>query len=216
MIRKSLRFTITACSFAVAPLALAGEGADRAQHYLDEVTSLSAHFSQTIVDPSGKTMQTSEGTLQLKRPGRFRWSYAAPHEQLVVADGKRLWLYDPELEQVTVKTLDATLGSTPAMLLSGTGRLSDAYDVVRDYEQDGMTWVELTPHESKGDFARVRLAFAGVELRRMELTDSLDQTTSIDLSQVEHNPTLGDELFTFTPPPGTDVVSDSPDSGAAP
>jgi len=134
----------------------------------------------------------------------------------VIADGKRLWLYDPELEQVTVKTLDATLGSTPAMLLSGTGKLRDAYDVAREYEQDGLSWVELAPKAGEGDFARVRLAFSATELQRMELTDTLDQVTSIELSDVERNPTIADDLFTFTPPPGTDVVSDSPDQSAAP
>lgn len=195
-------------------VARAGEAADRAQRYLDEVTSLSAHFSQTLIDPDGKTMQVSEGTLQLKRPGRFRWDYAPPNEQLVVADGRRLWLYDPQLEQVTVKTLDATLSSTPAMLLSGTGKLRDAYDVVREYEEDGLSWVELAPRESQGDFARVRLAFSGAELARMELTDNLDQVTRIELSDVKHNPALGDDVFAFEPPPGTDVVSDTPDAGA--
>jgi outer membrane lipoprotein carrier protein len=196
--------------------AQAGEGADRAQHYLDELTSLSAHFSQTLIDPDGKTLQVSEGTLQLKRPGRFRWDYAPPNEQLVVADGKRLWLYDPQLEQVTVKTLDTTLGSMPAMLLGGTGKLLDAYDVAREYQEDGLSWVELAPRESQGDFARVRLAFAGAELQRMELTDNLDQVTQIELSDVKHNPTLADELFVFAPPPGTDVVSDTADTDTTP
>jgi len=201
---------------AAAVPARADDGADRAQRYLDAVTSLSAHFSQTISDPSGKMLQTSEGTLQLKRPGRFRWDYAPPHEQLVIGDGKRLWLYDPALEQVTVKTLDATLGSTPAMLLSGTAKLRDAYDVVRNYEQEGLSWVELAPRDSQGDFAGVRLAFSGAELQRMELTDSLDQVTRIELSDVQHNPALADDLFTFVPPAGTDVVGDSSESSAAP
>src|SRR6185295_19033220 len=111
--------------------------------------------------------EESEGTLQIKRPGRFRWDYSAPHEQLVVADGKRLWLYDPGLEQVTVKAMDATLGSTPAMLLGGTGSLRDGYDVVRYYEEGDLAWVELVPRAKQGDFQRVRLAFAGDELRRM-------------------------------------------------
>jgi chaperone LolA len=215
MMKKLARLAVAACTLVLPP-AHAGEAADRAQRYLDELTSLSADFSQTLLDPSGKVMQVSQGTLQLKRPGRFRWDYAPPHEQLVIADGKRLWLYDPELEQVTVKTLDATLGSTPAMLLSGTGKLRDAYDVAREYEQDGMSWVELTPRQTEGDFARVRLAFSGNDLQRMELTDTLDQTTRIELSNVERNPAIADDLFSFTPPPGTDIVSDSPDEGAAP
>jgi len=215
MMKSFAQLAVVVWSFA-APCAQAGDGADRVQRYLDEVTSLSVHFSQTLLDPSGKVVQLSQGTLQLKRPGRFRWDYAPPHEQLVIADGNRLWLYDPELEQVTVKTLDATLGSTPAMLLSGTRKLRDAYDVVREYEQDDMSWVELAPHAAEGDFARVRLAFSGTELRRMELTDTLDQVTSIELSDVERNPAIADDLFTFTPPPGTDIVSDRPDEGSTP
>jgi outer membrane lipoprotein carrier protein len=201
-------------SAALAILAVAPAGADetfvRAQHYLDTLGTLSAHFTQTLVDPDGKVVEESEGTLQIKRPGRFRWDYAAPHEQLVVADGKRLWLYDPGLEQVTVKALDATLGSTPAMLLGGTGSLRDGYDVVRDYTEGDLAWVELVPRAKQSDFHRVRLGFADDELRRMELEDTLDQVTRIELSDVEHDAPLADDLFAFVVPPGTDVVGDTP------
>jgi len=195
---------------ALALPAGAEEGIDRVERYLDGLTTLSAHFSQTLLDPDGKTVQSGEGTLQIKRPGRFRWDYAPPHEQVVVADGERLWLYDPELEQVTVKALDTTLGGTPAMLLSGGGKVGDGYAPVRDYESDGLSWVELKPRASGGDFQAVRLAFKDEELRRMELTDTLDQVTQIELSDVERNTAIADERFTFTPPPGTDVVGDAP------
>jgi outer membrane lipoprotein carrier protein len=207
-----MRGALTAA--ALVMLAMAPARADetfvRAQRYLDALGTLSAHFTQTLVDPDGKVVEESQGTLQIKRPGRFRWDYSAPHEQVVVADGRRLWLYDPGLEQVTVKALDATLGNTPAMLLGGTASLRDGYDVVRDYEEDGLAWVELEPRAKQGDFHRVRLAFSGDELRRMELEDTLDQVTRIELSDVEHDLPLADALFAFVVPPGTDVVGDTP------
>jgi outer membrane lipoprotein carrier protein len=205
----ALKSAVLAIAAASAPAAAAEDGLARAQRYLDGLGTLSAHFSQTLIDPDGRTVEVSEGTLQLKRPGRFRWDYTSPHEQLVVSDGERLWLYDPGLEQVTVKALDATLGSTPAMLLGGAGKLSDGYEVVRDYEEGGLTWVELSPREKQGDFGRVRLAFAGDELRRMELEDTLDQVTRIEFSDVQHDPSLADDLFEFVVPPGTDVVGDA-------
>jgi len=206
----ALRSAAFAALAFAATVAGAQDGLARAQRYLDEVGTLSARFSQTLVDPGGKVVEEAEGTLQIKRPGRFRWDYQAPHEQLVVADGKKLWLYDPGLEQVTVKALDATLGSTPAMLLGGSGKLSDGYDVVREYDEDGLSWVELAPRAKQGDFKRVRLAFAGDELRRMELEDTLDQKTRIEFSNVERDPPLADDLFEFVVPPGTDVVGDAP------
>jgi outer membrane lipoprotein carrier protein len=205
----ALRSIVPAIAASAAVAAGADDGLARAQRYLDTLGTMSAHFSQTLIDPGGKTVEVSEGTLQLKRPGRFRWDYASPHEQLVVSDGERLWLYDPGLEQVTVKPLDTTLGSTPAMLLGGTGKLSDGYEVVRDYEEDGLAWVELTPRGKQGDFGSVRLAFAGDELRRMELEDTLDQVTRIEFSDVQHDPPLADDLFVFVVPPGTDVVGDA-------
>lgn len=192
--------------------ASAADVAERAQRFLDETSSLRAHFAQTLADPSGQPVQEAQGTLELKRPGRFRWEYAPPDEQVVVADGKRLWLYDPALEQVTVKAVDSTLGSTPAMLLSGTGKLTDAYEVVSEYEEDGLDWVELKPRASEGDFTRVRLAFAGEELQRMELTDALDQVTSITLEDVARNVEIDDARFAFEPPPGTDVIGDTGES----
>jgi outer membrane lipoprotein carrier protein len=204
-----LKSTVLAIAASAAAAAGAQDGLARAQRYLDALGTLSAHFSQTLVDPDGRTVEVSEGTLQVKRPGRFRWDYTSPHEQLVVSDGERLWLYDPGLEQVTVKALDATLGSTPAMLLGGAGKLGDGYEVVRDYEEGGLAWLELAPRARQGDFERVRLAFAGDELRRMELEDTLDQVTRIEFSGVEHDPPLADDLFRFVVPPGTDVVGDA-------
>ena len=214
--KKSLSLIAVAATLLVSAAASAQDGTGRVEQYLAGLTSLSAHFSQVLVDPEGKTVQSAEGTLEIKRPGRFRWDYSPPHEQTVVADGKRLWLYDPALEQVTVKALDETLGSTPAMLLSGGGKVSDAYQSVRDYPADGLSWVELEPRAAGGDFPLVRLAFAGDELRRMELTDTLDQVTRIELSDVTRNPAIADERFVFTPPPGTDIVGDAPPAESTP
>jgi outer membrane lipoprotein carrier protein len=208
---------IAVAAIVLVPFQVGAEdGTARVERYLDGLTSLTAHFSQVLLDPDGKTVQSADGTLEIKRPGRFRWDYAPPHEQTVVADGSRLWLYDPALEQVTVKALDETLGSTPAMLLSGNAKVSDGYKSVREYDADGLRWVELEPRAAGGDFPLVRLAFAGDELKRMELTDTLDQVTRIELSDVDRNAPVDDARFGFTPPPGTDVVGDAPAAGSAP
>jgi outer membrane lipoprotein carrier protein len=201
---------VVLASASASACAAADDGIARVQQYLDGLTTLSAHFAQTLLDPEGKILESASGTLALKRPGRFRWDYAPPHAQVVVADGQRLWLYDPELEQVTVKALDESLGSTPAMLLSGGGKVGEGYELVREYAADDLDWVELKPRETQGDFQRLRLGFAGPELQRMELTDSLDQLTKIELSDVQRGAALSDERFTFEPPPGTDVVGDAP------
>jgi outer membrane lipoprotein carrier protein len=199
-----------AALLALTQTAAAEDGLARVQAYLDGLSTLSAHFTQTLLDPDGKVVESSSGTFELKRPGRFRWDYAPPHAQIVVADGERLWLYDPELEQVTVKTLDESLGNSPATLLSGQAKVSDGYALAREYQADGLDWVALKPRAEQGDFQELRLAFDGAALRGMELTDNLDQVTRIELSDVQRDVALPDARFEFVPPPGTDVVGAAP------
>lgn len=181
-------------------------GEARVRGFLEEVLTLRADFTQSLFDSELELVQESHGTLLIKRPGRFRWDYVNPYEQLILADGERVWMYDSDLEQATVRELDATLASTPAMLLSGAGDITEGYRFGESYERDGVTWVELAPRQQDTDFQAVRIGFGTDNIRYMELRDTLDQITRIEFSAVKRNPELADTQFVFVPPPGTDVI----------
>jgi outer membrane lipoprotein carrier protein len=176
--------------------------------FLAETVTLEARFSQVLLEADSAHAQVSEGSFYLHRPQRFRWDYTSPTPQLVVADGEHLWLYDPDLEQVTVRRLDDGLSSTPAMLLSGDGMLEDSFRLGAAYREDGLDWVELAPLSEAADFAAVRVGFEAGRLASMELMDALGQTTVIRFSDVKLNPPLDAALFSFSPPAGVDVIRD--------
>jgi outer membrane lipoprotein carrier protein len=177
----------------------------RVERAVAALDSVRAEFVQELVDPRSKTTQRATGTLSLKKPGKFRWDYAQP-AQVIVSDGERLWLYDRDLEQVTVRRVRDTLSQTPAMLLSGQARIRDGFVVRSAPSSGGLDWVRLLPRSTDTDFRELRLGFAGDALQRMEFEDKLNQVTRIELKRVERNAKLDDALFRFVPPPGTDVI----------
>mgnify|MGYP002066905714 CR=1 FL=1 len=181
----------------------------RVEGFLGQLTSLRAEFRQTVTDARGRVLEQAEGTMALARPGRFRWDYRVP-EQLVVSDGVTMWLYDVELEQVTVRAAGGALAGTPAMLLAGEGDLNLEFEITDAGQQDGLDWSRLTPRRPDGDFREVRLGFAGRVLRRMTFFDRLGQTTELELLRVVRNPRFDSSLFKFVPPPGVDVVGQRP------
>lgn len=181
----------------------------RVEGFLGQLTSLRAEFRQTVTDAGGRVLERAEGTMVLARPGRFRWDYRVPQQQ-IVSDGVTVWLYDVELEQVTVRAAGEALAGTPAMLLAGKGDLKDEFAITDAGSQDGLDWSRLTPLRTDGDFREVRLGFAGRELQRMTFFDRLGQTTELELSELERNPRLDSAVFTFEPPPGVDVVGRVP------
>jgi chaperone LolA len=145
----------------------------------------------------------------MQRPGKFRWDYLSPYEQVIVADGKKLWVYDKDLEQVTVNQLDAAIGNTPALLLSGDESLELSFRIVElDKKTAGLDWVELFPKEAQSSFTSMRLAFSAHHLEYMELIDSFGQTTQIKFSNTKNNPDINANLFNFTPPKGVDVIGE--------
>lgn len=204
---------MAACVLVAGPVANASAPAvDRVQGYLGPLKTLSADFSQVVRNRDGDIVQRSEGTLAVRRPDRFRWEYAAPTEQTIIADGRRLWLYDHDLEQVTVRALEAGLGSTPAMLLSGGGEVGDAFEDGGVEQAGEWTWCRLTPRQTDSDFETVALAFdARGELAAMELADKLGQQTIVEFASVRRNIPLDEGLFRFVPPPGVDVIGDAGD-----
>jgi outer membrane lipoprotein carrier protein len=188
--------------------AAADEALARIDAYLAGLRTLSAEFTQVVRDREDRIVERAAGTLHLSRPDRFRWDYREPHPQLIVADGERLWLYDSDLEQVTVRVLEDGLGATPAALLSGSGRLAESF-VDGGVERAGdWTWYRLAPRvAATSDFERVALALdARGELAAMELRDKLGQRTLLEFRGLRRNVSLDPALFRFEPPPGADVI----------
>jgi outer membrane lipoprotein carrier protein len=196
-----------ACVLAPVALAQGGDAVGRVEAYLATVNTLSAEFSQVVRNREGDVVDRASGKLSLSRPDRFRWDYEKPYLQIIVADGKQLWLYDSDLEQVTVRALEQGLGSTPAMLLSGSGEVGDAFASSAVQRQGDWTWYRLVPKQQGSDFEQVSLAFGRKgELAAMELRDKLGQTTVIEFGALRRNTALDQRLFRFEPPPGADVI----------
>jgi len=198
---------LSAWLFAPAALAQGGDAVSRVDAYLATVNTLSAEFSQVVRNRDNQVVERASGRLSLSRPDRFRWDYEKPYLQTIVADGTRLWLYDSDLEQVTVRALEQGLGSTPAMLLSGSGKVGDAFVSSAVQRQGDWTWSRLVPKQQGSDFEQVSLAFDRKgELAAMELRDKLGQTTVIEFGALKRNVPLDQRLFRFEPPPGADVI----------
>lgn len=198
---------ILALLFLLPGLAVAS-GVDSLQAFLRHSQSLKAQFTQTVQDHNGKQVQNASGVMQFSRPGKFRWVYEKPYAQLIVGDGVKVWMYDADLNQVTVKKLDKALGSTPAALLAGDNEIERNFDLVDGGRGDGLEWVEASPKTQDGSFEKIRLAFRDGALAVMELRDHFGQTTTIRFTQLELNPRLAAKLFTFAPPAGADIVGD--------
>lgn len=210
-----LRMVLLCCALLgalSAPVARA-DSLDRLRAFLEGTKTLRADFSQTVMAKNGRKPQFSSGAMVVSRPHKFRWQIEKPYPQLIVGDGEKVWLYDPELRQVTVKKQGAALSGSPAALLAGEGMAAlEKHFSLRDVgEKDGLEWLEATPKAADSGFERVRIGFtantAG-ELRAMELVDSFGQNTSLVFSRFQRNPALPASTFRFTPPAGADVLGD--------
>jgi outer membrane lipoprotein carrier protein len=194
----------------VGQLALAAaDSATPLDQYFDGLTTLRATFTQTVKDARGKDVDRSSGTLVVARPGKFRWEVKAKDKgsgQLLVADGKNVWFFDRDLEQVTVKPIDTALSSTPAMLLSGAADLRQSFKVTTAGNREGLDWVLVEPKKSEADFRRALFGFGKGNLQRMIIDDRLGQTSTIDFDSVTRNGKVAPDEVSFTPPAGTDVI----------
>jgi outer membrane lipoprotein carrier protein len=220
--RRRLR-SLTSWLFLLASIAAihgasaqsASDGIARLEAFLDGVHSLTADFKQELWTDDGRLQQTDTGSLSLKRPNRFRWTYEAPAERkrqdptelVIVADGEKLWIYDVELKEVTVTPFDDTVGASPAVLLSGDRNVREDFDVVQAYTLDALDWIKLEPRGAS-DFSSIAIGFSGMEPRRLELVDGLGQITRIELDNLVVNPEMGDDVFKLEVPPGVDVNGD--------
>lgn len=193
--------------FLFSGAAFAG-GVDALKAFIGDTRTARANFSQTVLDQNGKLRQKSEGTLAFSRPGKFRWVYQKPYEQLIVGDGARLWIYDADLEQVTVRKLGDALGSSPAALLAGSNEIEKFFTLKDAGASEGLEWLEARPKDKESTFESVRMGFAGTTLAAMELKDTFGQTTRLKFSGMVKNPAVNAGEFKFTPPKGADVISD--------
>ena len=190
---------------ALAPAAVEAGGIDELHAFLDGAKNGRATFTQTVVARSGRAPQLSSGTFAFARPGKFRWSYEKPYEQLVVGDGARVWVYDRDLNQVIVRELDAALGATPAALLAG-GDLEKDFVLTALPDRDGLAWVEAKPRADGGTLQSVRVGFRGKDLAAIEIRDAFGQTSLLQFSKMVTNQPPVAANFRFTIPPGADVI----------
>jgi outer membrane lipoprotein carrier protein len=179
--------------------------------YLDELKTLRATFVQTVTDAHGNEIDRATGTLIVSRPGKFSWEIHPERSgsragQLMVCDGVNLWFLDRDLEQVTVKPVDAALSATPAMLLSGVTEVRKSFSITPAGRRAGLEWVLVEPRDAEADFRRALFGFAGRELKRMILEDKLGETTTISFGKIERNVPVAPSEVSFTPPAGADVI----------
>ena len=195
-----------ACAAALVASAAGASGLDQLHAFLEGTQTAEGSFRQSVVNKDRRTTQTTSGSFAFQRPGKFRWSYDKPFDQLIVGDGAKVWVYDRDLNQVIVRKLDAALGATPAALLAGDNALEKDFTLVAGGEGDGVEYVNATPKAAESQFTRIRLGFVDNLPRRMELTDAFGQTTELTFSDVRRNPRLAADAFQFTPPKGADIV----------
>lgn len=196
---------------ALLTLAVGGvqaSGLDALHGFIAATASARGEFVQEVYDRKHKLTQESSGTLAFSRPGKFRWTYAKPYPQLIVGDGVKVWVYDADLNQVTVRPLEGALGSTPAALLAGSNEIERAFKLSDRGEKDGLEWVEARPLEKDSNFEMIRMGFSPSGLEVMELADTFGQTTVLKFTALRRNPKLDADLFKFVPPKGADVIGE--------
>jgi outer membrane lipoprotein carrier protein len=194
--------------FLLAPGIASAASADALKALLNQTTTAKASFTQVVRDKNQKTLQQSSGRMEFSRPGRFRWEYTKPYEQTIVGDGSRLWIYDKDLNQVTVRKLDRALGASPAALLAGSNEIEKSYALTAAGSEGGLDWLEAVPRTQDTAFERIRLGLSKVGLEAMELKDQFGQTTVIKFGDLQRNVKIPPESFRFTPPKGADVISE--------
>ncbi|MCB1889036.1 MAG: outer membrane lipoprotein chaperone LolA [Rhodocyclaceae bacterium] len=202
------RLLVAAALLWVAGFAHASDVLTRLDRFLAEVERGKGAFSQVVTARSGRKPKSARGEFAFERPGRFRWVYSEPYPQTLVGDGERLWSYDPELNQVSVKTIGDALGSTPAAILAGDGDIGARFELSDGGSHDGLDWAVATPRASDSPFTDMALGFRGDALVAMTIRDGFGQVTELRFEGFETNPILDNGLFRFTPPPGADVIGE--------
>ena len=179
------------------------------REFLTQTSSARGDFSQAAGARTGsRSPQASGGTFEFARPGRFRWETTKPYQQTIVSDGSKLYVYDPDLKQVTVKKLRGAIPASPASILFGSNDFERDFQVSSDGERDGIEWVLAKPRSQDSSFERIRIGFRDGLPVAMELADSFGQTTELRFSGLQRNPKIDPAQFHFDPPKGADVLED--------
>ncbi|MBN1379898.1 MAG: outer membrane lipoprotein chaperone LolA [Gammaproteobacteria bacterium] len=190
----------------ISATATAGEGLERLRSFSANLKSMQADFTQTIFDDQMRQLEVSRGQVVIQKPGKFRWDYKVPYVQHIVADGEKVWLYDPELEQVTVKPMVEALGSAPIALLSGEGDLDKQFKFTELGNIDGRQFVQLEVKIKDTDYGLMLLALGKENMDVMELKDKLGRVTRIEFSNIKLNKNIDNKQFHFDIPKGVDVI----------
>jgi len=208
LVGHALPWLAALAGLILAPVADAAGSIEKLKAFAAQTQSARAIFGQTVRDKDGATVQTASGKLVFARPGKFRWEYEKPYQQTIVGDGQKLWVYDKDLNQVTVKKMEGALGSSPAALLAGSNDIEKYYNLDAKGAKGGLDWLEAYPRDEDSMFSKVRMGFKGNMLDTMELHDQMGQVTVIRFDKLQRNPRLADNLFTFSAPAGADVIED--------
>ncbi len=202
--RRFLASVFVACTLTVSSAASAAP-VDTLREFVRDVKSGHAQFTQTVTSPDGVKKKSSSGSFDFARPNRFRFAYAKPFEQTIVADGEKVWIYDRDLNQVSSRRITQALGATPAALLAG-GSLDKEFDLSNLPARDGLEWAEAKPKAKDGAFQSVRVGFRGKDLAALEIVDSFGQQSLLRFEAFAANATVPAETFRFTPPAGADLI----------
>jgi outer membrane lipoprotein carrier protein len=211
MVKIMKRIILLAFFIGMQTNGYAQDATDELNQLLAETHTMRADFSQTISDKTAKQLQSATGKMALERPGKFRWEVLEPTAQLVVANGQRLWIYDPDLEQVTIRLISKEMGETPALLLSNTEVTLAKNFTVRENDDDvaNTQWFTLTPKSQNSMLAMIKLGFVKKRISTMVLEDHLGHTTIIEFKNVHVNSDLALSLFKFRPPANVDVIDET-------
>jgi len=211
------RLSLTFLLFVLCSPGATALDSGRAQldRFLADLSSFTATFEQQLFDEYGELLETSSGDVAIVKPGKFRWEYLEPYEQIIVSDGATLWVYDVDLEQVSVNPLANDNPESPASLLVGDIDVDRHYVVTESPAVDGVVWVSLTPRGEQAQYSSVAIGFDAQGLHGMRLSDNLRQLTAITFGDIARNVEIAPELFAFTPPPGVDVLTNTGAQAAA-
>jgi outer membrane lipoprotein carrier protein len=201
---------VVVCAALLLPSTASANGLDDFLAFNSATKSATARFEQQVFDRGGKTVERAEGTFAFARPGKFRWTYDKPHKQVLVGDGTKLWIHDPDLNQVTVKRMEGAISSTPAALLAGKDDITKLFTLKDAGSADGLAWVEATPKSQDTGFERVRLGLKDRALAAMELHDQLGGRTLLRFVDLKPNAAVAPQTFAFAAPKGADVIEDAP------
>jgi outer membrane lipoprotein carrier protein len=207
-----MRLVLIAVLF-LATTAHADTARQRMEAFSKDLKSVTADFTQTVTDANGGRGDASRGTMALEAPRQFRWETKAPYEQTIVADGTRVWIYEPDLSQVSVRSQSGEEAHSPLTVLTDLSQLDSEFTASESGERDGFAWLKLVSKAKEPEFEYAELGFSGDSLERMLFRDQLGNTTEIDFSNWRRNPKIDPSQFKFTPPKGVDVIG-SMDPGA--